>query len=137
MQNQNFRPLSPPKIFRRLLWMVPNFKNCGLDLTDAFEFPLFFFLSFHAHCLTSFHGLIHFYLCISDIIILIAEWVQRQYKKPGWWRKVRNKGQWRKQKELDPDGKGTSMYYVSMFWRFLTPLPPPLSSNVSIWHDPP
>ena len=26
---------------------------------------------------------------------------------------------------------------VSMFWGFLTPLPPPLSSNVSIWQDPP
>ena len=29
------------------------------------------------------------------------------------------------------------MYYVSRFLGFLTPLPPPLSSIVSIWHDPP
>ena len=29
------------------------------------------------------------------------------------------------------------MYYVSRFLGFLTPLPPPLSSIVSIWRDPP
>ena len=33
-------------------------------------------------------------------------------------------------------GKGTSMYYVSRFLGFLTPHPP-LSSKVSICHDPP
>ena len=32
--------------------------------------------------------------------------------------------------------KGTSMYYVSRFWGFFDP-PPPLSSKVSICHDPP
>ena len=39
--------------------------------------------------------------------------------------------------KIDPkDGVGTSMYYVSVFWGFFDPLTPPLSSNVSIWHDP-